>query len=281
MAEQHVFDIIHNRTGAGYTDVEARIDASGKQFLAVSVAPNAENTNITQIELYIAAAGAPFPQAPDHVFTTPAGQGDKIDAVALERSGRDLIVYGATHAPGAGNRALHVVAKKLLNVFDTNPQFEAESNGRGAEVIPAGSGGGGGGDVDYDLIRAIVRDELGLREGEDSLISQYAGAAPAGSSTVRKGLQEKGINAVERRMAELLDVTRHDTDQYAGQYQDRLFDFTKNAAANPLANVLGGKDPWGRLRQEELRTIIKECVREVLDEGEEGIPTEPTNGGTQ
>jgi hypothetical protein len=251
MTTNLVFEVIHDRLGAGYTDVEARIDAGGKQFLAVSVAPDATNTNITRVELYVAPAGQPFPQAPDYILTTSAGPADKIDAVGLERSGSDLIVYAATHAPGAGNRALHIVAKKLVGVFNTNPQFEAESNGAGAEVIPAGQGGGGE-PVDYDRIRAITRDELGLTEGQDSLIQLYGGQG------IRQGLEDKAKDAA----IELLTGT----DARSEAYKAALYDFLKNAAAGPLANVLGGQDAWGQARQEELRQIIREEVGAALEE---------------
>lgn len=247
MTQQLVLDIIHNRLGAGYTDVEARIDAGGKQFLVVGVAPNAENTNLTQLELYIAAAGQPFPQAPDYVFTTPGGQADKIDAVGIERSGRDLLVYAATHAPGAGNRALHICAKELTGVFDTNPQFEAESNGAGADVIP-GEPGGGDTEVDYTRVEAIVEFQVNRMEAD--LISKFGG----NPNSVRQGIEDKAKDAG----VELLTGT----DDKATQYKDALFQFVKNANAGVQANILGGQDTWGVARRDELKAII----REVLDE---------------
>jgi hypothetical protein len=244
-----VFDVIHDRLGAGYTDVEARIDAGGKQFLAVSVAPDATNTNITRVELYVAPAGQPYPQAPDYILTTQGGPSDKIDAVGLERSGSDLIVYAATHAPGAGNRALHIVAKKLVGVFNTNPQFEAESNGAGAEVIPMGQGGGGG-DVDYTRVENIV--SFVVQRELTGLIQQFGGQG------IRQGIEDK----VKDGSIELLTGT----DARSEAYKAALYDFLKNAAAGPLANVLGGGDAWGQARQEELRQIIREETGAALEE---------------
>lgn len=245
MTQNMTFDIVHTESGAGYNDISAKIDAAGKQFLAIAATPDAANTNITEVDLYMAPAGQPYPQAPDYHFVTPAGVADKIDCVTLERSGSDLLVYAGTHAPGAGNRALHVVGKRLPGVFSTTPQFEQESNGPGADVIP--SGGGGTSEVDYARVEAIVN--FVVQRELAGLVSLFGGQG------IRQGLEDKAKDA-------LVETLTGD-DARAQAYKAALYDFVKNANAGVQANILGGQDQWGQARREEL----KAALREVLEEG--------------
>ena len=104
--------------------------------------------------------------------------------------------------------------------------------------------------MDYDRIRAITRDELGLTEGQDSLIQLYGGQG------IRQGLEDKAKDAA----IELLIGT----DARAEAYKAALYDFLKNAAAGPLANVLGAHDAWGQARRDELKDVIREVLEENL-----------------
>ena len=98
-------------------------------------------------------------------------------------------------------------------------------------------------------IREIVRYEV--ERGNGRLAREFD---PNG---IAAGLRSRPAEG----MAWIMDPAHH-SDETARQWQDALFQFVKNAAANPLANVLGGQDEWGAARRDEL----KEIIREVLDE---------------
>lgn len=124
--------------------------------------------------------------------------------------------------------------------------------------------------MDYAQIERIVDFVVSRIVGAqqtNSLVQQFGG-------NVRQGLEDKAKDS----LVEATNPANYDSDPRARAYQDALYPFLKNAAAAPLANVLGAQDEWGQARQDELEEIIKRCVREVLDEGDDGIPLEPAEG---
>ena len=249
--------VLIQEQGRGYIGHALDYDAAGKGFMAVANADPA-NANITPVKIYRAERGQPFGTTPIGVMIPNL----KVDTgcVAITHTGNNLVVSVSTHAPGEAPRATMVETYVVAGVWTTTAGFEAERGGAGGFTGSEQNPDPGGGGVTEEQLRAILRDELGLRDGENDLIGQFAGAAPPGSSTIRKGLHETNIGDTKTGMVQLMTV--HDAQ--GTQYQDALFDFTKNASANPWKNVLGGEDAWGQARQDELRAIIREEVEAVI-----------------
>ena len=107
----------------------------------------------------------------------------------------------------------------------------------------------------HEEIVSAVREVIGLPTGD--LVTAIAGKSTAQGGLIRQGLEDK----VKDALAELFnDPAQTPTER---TFQDKYFPYVKNAAANPLANVLGGQDAWGRARKEELKGIIREVVNEA------------------
>lgn len=172
-------------------------------------------------------------------------------------SGRDMVFSLGGHLADPTHSQNPVAVGRIPGVYVPVVSASPEDGKAGSFQPVEGEPEPGGGGVTEDQLRAILRDELGLRDGENDLIGQFAANAPTGQSTVRKGLHETGVGDTKKAEIELL-TGNPETDPQARQYQDALFAFVKNASANPWANVLGGQDAWGQARQEELRQIIRE-----------------------
>jgi hypothetical protein len=115
--------------------------------------------------------------------------------------------------------------------------------------------------VDYDEVELRIRKVLGVEEtvGGETLAHRISGK----DGDFRKGLMDKAADALVLLLQpEFFDNGQPNRDYTpkAGQYQALLFPFLKNAAANPIKNVLGGDDDWGRDRRAELVAIVEEGV---------------------
>lgn len=105
-----------------------KIDAAGQTHHCFGTGL-AENNNITFVEYRkVPRHPGPYPQQ----LTQRIDPSQKMDTVLMLRSGRNLHFYLTTHALGAGSRRLRVELAIIENVFETNPQFEAEEDGPGA-----------------------------------------------------------------------------------------------------------------------------------------------------
>lgn len=241
--------VLRRVEAGGFIDSDFIIDAAGNLFLAIGVAEYPP-TNSTWVEVFKVPPSGPVPAQPQWKvlptnFGTPNPQ--KIDQVAVYYSGTDLLVEIVTHEPGAAPRDTTVEQAVIPGVFVYEAGMQLHSGGPGAFA-----GGGqpnpepGGADVDYPRVEAIVA--FVVQRELTGLIQQFGGQG------IRQGLEDKGKDA--------LVETLTGTDERATQYKNALFDFVKNANAGVQANILGGGDPWGKLRRDELKAII----REVLDE---------------
>lgn len=222
----------HSSMGDTYIDSDGDVDAVGNRFSLLAEAQPG-NGNITFATLRkIAPNGTVLGT---WTFRPTANQ--KIDKANMLRSGRDVIVECITHAiTSTKPRQLHKETNKVEGVWVTTSSFESERGGAGA-FVPTGIPEEGG--VTKEEVQAIVS------AAQTSIISTVVG-------NIIPKVQYAVING--------LDENNHTVP--ADAFRGALFTYLKNAAANPLQNVLQGQDEWGQDRQEELKGIM----RDVRDE---------------
>lgn len=249
----------HSSQGDTYIDSDGDVDAVGNRFSLLAEAQPG-NGNITFATLRkIAPNGTVLGT---WTFRPTANQ--KIDKANMLRSGRDVIVECITHAiTSTKPRQLHKETNKVEGVWVTTSSFESERGGAGA-FVPTGQQEA---DVDYAKIKDIM---------EAVAVADINPVTNTAKTAVIDNLIPKVMTALawllDRRARPLNDggvpIVPNPTwlnegmRALIGQYQDRLFETDKNAAANPLQNVLQGQDDWGQDRQEELKGIM----RDVRDE---------------
>jgi hypothetical protein len=232
--------VLRSEQADTYLDIGNLVDAAGNRFVAVGTFefdPGARrNTNNTWVDVFqytptgvIAGVWRVLPQA-----------GYKADAINLSRSGADLIVTVVTHAAVSDKpRGVHVETASIPGVFVTNPQFELEEGGAGAWQPTAQEV-----EVDYGQIRQIMVEEI------NRLVRPH----------VEFWAREAIGNIIPKTMhAFIQGLDENNTREPAPDFRAALFDYLKNAAANPLANVLGGLDEWGEDRRQELIATIREA----------------------
>ena len=142
----------------------------------------------------------------------------------------------------------------IPNVYVPYPRGQQPEDGEAGAFNPEPGGIEPVGPT-LDEIKQVMQDVMGITDRRVPF-TQFYGS----HRDIRRGMEEKAKDAA----IELLD-TEHPDDN-ARLYQDRFFPFLKNAAANPLANVLGGQDAWGRARRDELKAIIREVLHEAQAE---------------
>lgn len=223
--------VVHSELGGGYSSLAYLIDAAGVQYVACANS-NFNNNNITFVDLYVVPAGQGLTQAPQYRITPQ----NKIDNVSLFNSGHDLLVTLESHTLGGvpgDPRPINIEQARIAGIFHTTPQFEAERGGEGAVIVPQQPSDGG---LTAEQVTTIVRTQLGLRDGEASLIGQFAGAAPVGSSTVRKGLGEKAEGSDKNAMVYLFDTANYATDPQVKKFQDEFYTYVANLVYGTLRN---------------------------------------------
>lgn len=131
--------------------------------------------------------------------------------------------------------------------------------------VPLGSDGGfipvegGGGElVDYARVDSIVRTAIGLGPGSDadpnSLLKAISGRNVAEHGSFRQGIEDK----VKDALTELFnDPPQTDTERI---FQERFFEYVKNANAGVQLNIIDGGDAWGQARREGLVQIVLEAL---------------------
>lgn len=104
---------------------------------------------------------------------------------------------------------------------------------------------------DITTITTIVREQLGLRQGEVSLIGEFAGSAPLGSSTIRKGLEEKGEGSITAQLPHIAAAVAPAvvsalvaSPAFAALLYQRIGDGTWEQL-NKFGNQVGYKPPKG------------------------------------
>jgi hypothetical protein len=243
--------------GGALYSADADIDAAG-QTHDVFATGLVENSNITYADYRIVPRHpGPYPAEP-YARIEPT---QKIDTVTLTHTGDMVLVYLTTHAPGPGPRKLRRELAVIPGVWRTTPQHEAEEGGagayRGGDMLPTPEVE----PVDYEEIERrvnfVVERIVGAAQS-DSLVNKIT----AGQGSMRQQLRALGKQATR----ELLTGT----DQDAQQYKDALYQFVKNANAGVQANILGGQDPWGVARRDEMKAIIREVLQEIDVDTEEG-----------
>lgn len=249
---------------AAVQDTDFCFDNGGNTFWVRLIVPG----NDTFVEVFkVTAAGAvskidEFEPAMGAWTGHPEGHTKKAVAVVSKIKGADVVCGITCYELTEPNRNHWQEQYVTRNVAVPFPQGVSPESGAGPAVFYASGGEPdpepGGEPVDYALIKTKVHEALGLADGV-TLVQAISGSA---SGQIRQGIEDK----VKDALSELFQ----DPPQSAieGTFQGRYFPYVKNAAANPLANVLGGQDAWGRARREELKAII----REVLDEYEEVEP---------
>lgn len=223
----------HSSMGDTYIDSDGDVDAVGNRFSLLAEAQPG-NGNITFATLRkIAPNGTVLGT---WTFRPTANQ--KIDKANMLRSGRDVIVECITHAiTSTKPRQLHKETNKVEGVWVTTSSFESERGGAGA-FVPTGVPEEGG--VTKEEVQTIVS------AAQASIISTVVG-------NIIPKVQYAFINGLDDE----------NEDDLAERFRGALFPYLKNAAANPLANVLGGGDAWGVARREELKAIIQEAIEEL------------------
>lgn len=266
MTQEITMDVLHSQQAAGYTDISGKVNQQGHGWIAIVVAPDSTNTNITAIDVFRIVAGQPISQTADYRLLPNQGQADKFDVVEMLRSGDDLFVIGGTHTPGAGARTLRLEGKRIPGAFVGIPEA-IDEDGAGLSLTPVSEGGT---DVDYARVEAIVKfvveRVVGATES-DSLVNKLT----TGNVSVRTALRQISKQALVYLQDPANYNDPNDPEHLAQKYQDAVFSFNKNAAANPLANVLGGSDAWGMARRNELKAAVREVLHEAA----------PPKGGTK
>jgi hypothetical protein len=219
----------HSMQGDVFVDTDGMVDAAGNRFslLAQAVPANGNDTYITLYKI--------TPQGTFISWVFRPSQGQKIDKANLLRSGNDVIVECITHAITSNKpRLLMKESAVVQGVFVTTASYEGEEGGAGA-WMPTGNPPQEI-EVDYQRISDIVDARV------DAAVAQIvANIIPKVQWALVHGLNDNFTQAP------------------APELRDRLFTYLKNAAANPLANVLGGQDEWGEARRQELIDTIREA----------------------
>jgi hypothetical protein len=210
--------VLRSEQADTYLDIGNLVDAAGNRFVAVGTFefdPGARrNTNNTWVDVFqytptgvIAGVWRVLPQT-----------GYKADAINLSRSGADLIVTVVTHAAVSDKpRGVHVETASIPGVFVTNPQFELEEGGAGAWQPT----GGQEVEVDYGRIEEIVNRVV--------------------EAKVNAAKTEIVANMISKtQWAFVHGLNEHYTIAPAPEFRNALFAYLKNAAANPIANVVAG-----------------------------------------
>jgi hypothetical protein len=219
----------HSMQGDVFVDTDGMVDAAGNRFslLAQAVPANGNDTYITLYKI--------TPQGTFISWVFRPSQGQKIDKANLLRSGNDVIVECITHAITSNKpRLLMKESAVVQGVFVTTASYEGEEGGAGA-WMPTGNPPQEI-EVDYQRISDIVDARV-----DAAVATIVANIIPKVQWALVHGLNDNFTQAP------------------APELRDRLFTYLKNAAANPLANVLGGQDEWGEARRQELIDTIREA----------------------
>lgn len=226
-----------------YGVITTLVDAGGNVFHAFKNEETADANNTwIQVQRY-APSGALTGRWDAHP-PSPF----KIDGVGLFHSGADLIVSATTHTHGTGPRIKQVEAARIVGVFDYQPGFEEERGGPNA-FVPGFQEPPPGGEVDYNEIERRMK----------FVVDTY----------VQPRIDEKAGAVISNIIPKVQYAFRHGLDETnnvepAPAFRDALYSYLKNAAAGPLANVLGGQDEWGQARREELKDIVREVLAEQV-----------------
>jgi hypothetical protein len=237
IAHLPTFNIITTfRTHMGLLNADPIVDAAGNTFTAVRF----QDGNYTRV--YVRKTAPNGAIVGEWAGIGPGGW--KIDGMGLSASGPDLLVEAVAHdlpnPPPPDGRLSADGIGTIPGVFVPFGNQLPKAGEAGAFVPQIEQEP----QVDYDQIRAIVQagiDDLAARFGDDG---------------IRQGIKDKAGDAMQYMMSD-------SPEWKVRNYQDALFAFVKNANAGVQANILGGQDPWGAARREELKQII----REVLAEG--------------
>jgi hypothetical protein len=222
----------HSSQGDTYIDGDGTVDAAGNRFSLLGQAQpgNGNNTYVTLRKI-----------APNGVvvgeWTFLPSSNQKIDKANLLRSGQDVIVEVVTHEiTSIKPRLLTKESGVITGVFVTNPQFELEEGGAGAWQPT----GGQEVEVDYGRIEEIVNRVV--------------------EAKVNAAKTEIVANMISKtQWAFVHGLNEHYTIAPAPEFRNALFAYLKNAAANPIANVVAGLDEWGEDRRQELIATIREA----------------------
>lgn len=113
------FKILHEELGSGYADVAAYQADDGRMIIAgLRGVFNPNLTNDTVVDIFVREPGQPIPiGAPLHTSKTV----HKGDCVALDRQGRELLIFCGTHAtgepPGPNNKRRIFIEKDAISNF--------------------------------------------------------------------------------------------------------------------------------------------------------------------
>src|SRR5215831_293286 len=251
--------VVHSELGGGYADVGYIVDAAGTQFIACS--NSVWNNNNIFVDLFVVKAGQPVPQYPAYRIVPV----DKLDRAQLFHSGPDLIVTLLTHSistPSGQARPINIEQARLNGIFSVTASYVSEHGGEGVVIIPAE--GGGDVPVDYAKIKSDTTEVVTKVVGatiDNSLTHQIIGSA---QQSLRQALRDDlDKDAVLKLLTESDDKGKH--------YQAALFEFTKNAAANPHQNILLQQDEWGQNLYAHLVAAVKEgCLQALRTTGRAG-----------
>lgn len=233
--------IAHQQQAGDLTGGDRKTDGAGYGF-DVQITMPYPNTNQPPIDIRIIPPGGPFPDAPNYQWVPTF----KAVQCGIDHSGTNLIVWAKTHQTGV--TGLRTVATEYAVITGVWHVTEADRLAEGGPNAFIPTGGGGGDPVDYDQVEVRIRKVLGIDTAVngETLAHRISGI----NGDYRQGLEDKAKSAA----VELLTGT----DQNAQVYKAALYQFLKDAAANPLANVLGGQDAWGAARRAELVAIVRE-----------------------
>lgn len=133
------------------------------------------------------------------------------------------------------------------------------------------TGSEGGGEVDPVVLREAVREVMGVPEGMTffQVLTQAIAGSPSGS--IRQGLEDKDKDA----LAELFnDPPRSEIERV---FQERFFQFVKNANAGVQENIINGQDEWGQAQHSAFVRMVREALApHAVVEG-----TESVDGGSR
>lgn len=112
------FKVFHEELGSGYADVASYPADDGKMIVAgLRGVFNPNLTNHTEVDVFVRVPGQPIP-LDRPVYTSRTVY--KGDCIALDRQGRELIIFAGTHATGeppAPNNKRRIFIEKDSFVF--------------------------------------------------------------------------------------------------------------------------------------------------------------------
>lgn len=198
------------------------------------------------------------------LFEMPIPAGERapvrLDDVSMMVAGHDVHIHMEGHGDTdeitheRNQYTLYYVALDWYNHGGAPGEKEGA-----ATFIPVAISGGG--EVDPAVIRKAVSDVLGLPEGV-TLVQAISGSQ---GGQIRQGLEDKTKDA----LSELFnDPPRSDVERV---FQERFFQYVKNANAGVQANILNGQDEWGARQRTAFIALIREALApHALIEGTEG-----------